>query len=67
MVHIDFVTDLREDEGCSTVITVVDRFSKMCSFVLLCSTTAASVGIAFYKEVVVHHGLLRQIVSNGDP
>ena len=42
-VHIDFVVELPESEGCSTVMTVVDRFSKMAFFVPLAATDAASV------------------------
>ena len=57
MAHINFITDLPEDEGCSTIMTVVDRFSKIYSFVPLSSTTAASVVTAFFKEVVVHYAL----------
>ena len=67
MVYIDFVTDLPENEGCSTIMTVVDRFSKMCSFVHPSSTTAASVATAFYKKVVAHHGLPKQIISDCNP
>ena len=48
-------------------MTVVDRFSKMYSFVPLSSTTAASVATTFFKEVVVHYGLPRQIISDCDP
>ena len=67
MVHIDYVTDLLEDEGCSIVIMVIDRLPKMFSFVPLSSNTAASVSTAFFKEVVVHNGLPRQIISNHNP
>ena len=66
MVYIDFVTDLPEDEGCLTFIMVVDRLSKMCSFVPLSSTTAASIAATFFKEVVVHHGLPGQVFSDHD-
>ena len=51
MVHIDFITDLLEDEGFSAAMIVVDRFSKMCSFVPLSSTTAASVATTFFKNL----------------
>ena len=67
MVHIDFVTDLWEDKGCSIVMTVVNRFLKMCTFVPLSSTTAASIATTFFKEVVVHHGLPRKTTSDHDP
>ena len=67
IVHIDFITNLPVDEGCSTIMTVVDRFSKICSFVPLNSTIAASAVATLFKEVVVHHGLQRQIVGDHDP
>ena len=48
-VHIDFVVELPESEGCSTVMTVVDRFSKMAFFVPLTATDAASVAAEFFS------------------
>ena len=66
-VDIDFVMDLPEDKGFSTVMTVVDRFSKICSFIPLRSTIAASVATTFFNKVVTHHGLPRQIISDRDP
>ena len=67
-VHIDFITDFLEDEGCSTVMILVDRFSNMCSFILLSSTKATSVATtSLFNEVVAHHGLPRQIVSDHNP
>ena len=47
-VHIDFVVELPEVNGCSTVMTVVDRFSKMAYFVPLADTSATSVADAFF-------------------
>ena len=49
------------------IMMVVDRFSKMCSFVPLCSTTAPAVAAAFFRNVVAHHGLPRQLISDQDP
>ena len=66
-VHIDLITNLPVYEGCSIVLTLVDRFSKMCSFIPLNSTTATSIASAFFKEVVAHHGLPRQIVIDSHP
>ena len=64
-MQIDLVTDLPEDVGSSTVMTVVDKFSKMCSFVPLSSTTAASIATTFFK-IVVHYVLPRKIIGNYD-
>ena len=66
VVHIGFIIDLPEDEGCSTVMTIGARFLKMCSFVPLSSTIAASVETTFFKEVVVHYGVPRNIFSDHD-
>ena len=49
------------------IMTVVDRFSKMCSFVPLRSTTAPAVAAAFFRNVMAHHGLPCQLISNRDP
>ena len=67
IVHIDFVTDLWEGEGCSMVMTAMDRFLKMFSFVPLSSIIVASVATNFFKEVVVHHGLPKQFIRDRGP
>lgn len=66
-LHIDFVVELPSDEGYKTVMTVVDRFSRMCCFVPLKNTDAESVAKAFFKEVVANHGLPRVLISDRDP
>ena len=50
--------ELPENEGCLTVMTAMDRFSKICSFIHLISTAAASVATTFFNKVVAHHGLV---------
>ena len=49
------------------IMTVVDHFSKMCSFVLLRLTTAPAVAATFFRNVVARHGLPRQLISDQDP
>ena len=49
------------------IMTVVDRFSKMCTFVPLCSTTAPEVVAAFFRNIVAHHGLPQKLISDQDP
>ena len=66
-IHIDFVTELPADDGHTTVMTVVDRFSKMASFVPLRATDAKSVADAFFRQVVAQHGLPLTITSDRDP
>ena len=63
-IYIDFATGLPEDEAYSTVMIVMDRFLKMCSSILLSSTTASNVSTAFFKEVIAQYGVPRQIVSD---
>lgn len=63
---MDFVVELPEDEGHSTIMTVVDRFSKMSIFIPLKDTDAVSVADAFFHKVVSHFGLPMVIISDRD-
>ena len=67
-VSLDFLTSLPTLEGNSTLLVVVDRFSKMMVLVPLRETTnAESVAHAFFSHVVRVHGLPRRIISDRDP
>lgn len=35
VIHMDFIVELPDVDGCSTLLTVVDRFSKMAEFIPL--------------------------------
>ena len=50
--YIDFVTDLPENEGYTSVMTVVDRFTKLAVFVPLSNTSAVDVAEQYFKFVV---------------
>ena len=51
-VHIDFITDLPNCNEYTSVMTVVDRFSKYALFVPLASSTAYDVAKQFFEKVV---------------
>jgi hypothetical protein len=64
-ISMDFITDLPESEGMTTILTVVDRFSKMGHFIpvpnLLNAEETAEV---FIHEIVRLHGLPLEIISD---
>ena len=64
---MDFVVNLPMDWNCTTVLTVVDYFLKICIFVPLSLTTAEHVARAFFQHVVAYHGLPQHIISDQDP
>ena len=49
--------ELPESEGNTTILTVVDRFSKMAEFIPLSATDAVTVANAFFARVVCMHGM----------
>ena len=64
-ISMDFITDLPSSDGMTTILTVVDRFSKMAHFIpaphLLTAEETAGV---FIHEIVRLHGLPREIISD---
>ena len=66
-IHIDFVTELPDNDGHTTIMTVVDRFSKMVELVPLRNTTAVDVARAFHDRVICAHGTPLTITSDRDP
>lgn len=67
-ISLDFVTGLPVSEGNTTVLTVVDRFSKMTHFIALPKLPSAKET----AEVMMHnvfriHGFPRDIVSDRGP
>jgi hypothetical protein len=63
---MDFITDLRESEGCRMIWVAVDRFTKMAHFVGLKEKTAAAVARQFVNHIWKLHGLPDDIVSDRD-
>ena len=67
-IAMDFLTEIPTCDGFSTVLVVVDRFSKMLHLVPLGHTTeATNVAIAFFASVVKLHGLPSTIITDRDP
>ena len=68
-IGIDFITGLpMSPAGLNSIMTVVDRFSKMCHFIPTTKDVDAQ-GVAdlFVREVFCRHGLPKSIVSDRDP
>jgi hypothetical protein len=64
-IAMDFVTDLPPSEGMTTILTIVDRFTKMVHFIPLPKLPdAEETASVFIREVVRLHGLPREIVSD---
>ena len=67
-IGMDFVTGLPEVGGINSILTVVDRFSKMCHFLPTTkSVTAKETADLFIKNIFRLHGLPKSIVSDRDP
>ena len=66
-IHIDFVMELPEDNGYGTIMTCIDRFSKIVVLIPLHETDAQTVANRFLAEVVSHHGLTVTIISDRSP
>ena len=67
-ISTDFITQLMESQGCTQMMVVVDRFTKMAHFIgLATDATAKDVGDTFLREVWRLHGLPSEIISDMDP
>lgn len=67
-ISMDFVTGLPTSKGNTTVLTVVDRFSKMAHFLALPKLpTAKETAICMMNNVFRIHGFPRDIVSDRGP
>ena len=63
-----FLTELPIVSGKSTVLVVVDRFSKMLRLIPLGEQTASEfVACAYFDHVVCMHGLSQTIISDCYP
>ncbi|XP_073358271.1 uncharacterized protein [Aegilops tauschii subsp. strangulata] len=66
-ISMDFIKGLPKSEGYSSILVVVDRFTKVSHFIPLKHPfTAAGVAKAFLQNVVRLHGLPLSIVSDRD-
>uniref|UniRef100_A0A4W5QHM8 Gypsy retrotransposon integrase-like protein 1 n=1 Tax=Hucho hucho TaxID=62062 RepID=A0A4W5QHM8_9TELE len=67
-IAIDFVTDLPPSQNFTTILTVVDRFSKACRFIPLAKLpTALQTAEALVQQVFRLYGLPEDIVSDRGP
>ncbi|KAJ8332896.1 hypothetical protein SKAU_G00417920 [Synaphobranchus kaupii] len=67
-IGVDFVTGLPPSEGNTTILTVVDRFSKAAHFIPLPGLpTAQRTADVLVKEVFRIHGIPADIVSDRGP
>ena len=66
-VAIDFVTGMPEDSGMNAIMTVVDKATKMCHFIL-CSEAVAAKGTAqlYWNNMGKLHGIPAVIISDRD-
>ena len=67
-ISLDFIMDLPPSKGFDSILTVVDRFTKMVHF-LPCTKTITSQETTdlLMREVFRHHGLLDDIISDRGP
>ena len=66
-ISMDFITELPESEGYSSIWVVVDRFSKMAHFIPLKKPTSAEeLSRIFVREIWRLHGLPTDIISDRD-
>ncbi|WVZ17267.1 hypothetical protein V8G54_010249 [Vigna mungo] len=67
-LSLDFIIDLPPYKGFTTILVVVDRFSKGAHFGMLPrSFTASNVAQLFVDIVCKHHGLPHSLISDRDP
>ncbi|KAL0147106.1 hypothetical protein M9458_057630 [Cirrhinus mrigala] len=67
-IPIDFVTHLPTSNGFTTILTVIDRFSKSCHLIPLTKLpTALETAEALCEYVFCFYGLLDDIVSDRGP
>ncbi|KAI2661634.1 Transposon Tf2-6 polyprotein [Labeo rohita] len=67
-IAVDFVTDLPPSQGHTTILTVVDRFSKGCRFIPLPKLPSAmETAEALCSSVFRFYGLPEDIVSDRGP
>uniref|UniRef100_A0A8K9X5F7 Gypsy retrotransposon integrase-like protein 1 n=1 Tax=Oncorhynchus mykiss TaxID=8022 RepID=A0A8K9X5F7_ONCMY len=67
-LSVDFLTDLPPSQGNTTVLVVVDRFSKSCRLLPLPGLpTALQTAEALFTHVFRHYGVPEDIVSDRGP
>ena len=67
-ILMDFITDLPESNGCTSIWVIVDRFTKMAHFIPLrkIQTKGADLAPLFLQNIWRLHGIPTGIVCDGD-
>jgi hypothetical protein len=67
-ISLDFITNLPPSEGFDTILTVVDRFTKMTHFIPCMKTiNSEETTNMVMREVFRHHGLPDNIIGDRGP
>ena len=66
-IHINFMTELPEDDWDGKIMMCIDCFSKMVVLVLLYESDAQKAAVSFLVEVMSHCGLPKTIISYRNP
>ena len=67
-LSVDFLTDLPPSQGNTTILVIVDRFSKSCRLIPLPGLpTALQTAEALFTHVFRHYGVPEDIVSDRGP
>lgn len=67
-VSLDFITDLPDSFGFTTIMTVVDRFSKMAHFIPVSAIPSASQTVElFLNNIFRLHGIPNELISDRGP
>lgn len=67
-IAIDFITDLPQSQGNTTILTVIDRFSKACRLIAIPKLPTALETAGLISEFVFRfYGLPKDIVSDRGP
>uniref|UniRef100_A0A3B1ID85 Gypsy retrotransposon integrase-like protein 1 n=1 Tax=Astyanax mexicanus TaxID=7994 RepID=A0A3B1ID85_ASTMX len=65
---VDFITDLPPSNGYTTILVIIDRFSKACRLIPLCKLpTAWEMAEKLFENVFRFYGLPEDIVSDRGP
>uniref|UniRef100_A0A6Q2Y968 Gypsy retrotransposon integrase-like protein 1 n=1 Tax=Esox lucius TaxID=8010 RepID=A0A6Q2Y968_ESOLU len=67
-IAMDFITDLPDSNGYTSILTVVDRFSKMCRLIPLANLpNATELADLVFQQVFRQFGIPEDIVSDRGP
>jgi transposase InsO family protein len=64
---MDFITDLHESDGKTTILVVTDRLTREVIFEGMAETDSEQIAWALVRRVISKHGFPRSIVSDRGP